>query len=385
VIERELEVLLEPLERFETVRRKAARMGDRLADLSYANPYGGIQEAARAALREALESERLLSLQYAPFGGQTLSRRAVADSLRQSHNLDFTFEDVILTPGAMGALHLALQASGRRGQEVMIVRPCWLDYPLYATSLGLVPVMVPLASSTFDLDADAIADGLNERTCAIVLSHPANPTGRNYSRPALEELGDVIRSAESRLGCEVTVIADETHRDFVSNGDYVSLTSVHDRTLVVYSFGKYHFMQGQRLGYAATSPPHPARRETATELVRWTRITGLATPTAVMQRAVPTLLALRHEQTWLERSRRQLVDALTSAGHDVVEPQATMFVYVRTPPRYDDFDFVERLAQAGVLVLPAPVFHHTGYFRIALTGSESMLERAIPVLASFAP
>ena len=67
MIEPQVEVLLEALERFEAIRRKFARMGEKLVDLSYANPYGGIQEAARAALREALESERLLSLQYAPF------------------------------------------------------------------------------------------------------------------------------------------------------------------------------------------------------------------------------------------------------------------------------------------------------------------------------
>jgi aspartate aminotransferase len=385
VIEPQVEVLLEALERFEAIRRKFARMGEKLVDLSYANPYGGIQEAARAVLREALESERLLSLQYAPFGGQTFSRRAVADSLRRTHHLDFNFEDVILTPGAMGALQLALHASGRRGHEVIIVYPCWLDYPLYASSLDLIPIMVPLAPPAFDIDVAAIARALNERTCAIVLSHPANPTGRNYGRPALEQLAETIRSAESRLGSTVTIIADETHRDFVPDGEYWSLASVYDRALVVYSFGKYHFMQGQRLGYVATSPRHPTRHETAAELVRWTRITGLATPTALMQRALPSLLTLRHEQGWLAHWRRRLVDELTSAGHDVVEPQATMFVYVRTPPGYDDFDFVERLARSGVLVLPAPVFHHTGYFRIALTGSESMLEKALPVLASFAP
>lgn len=85
----DLEQLLEPLERFEALRRKMVRTGDRLVDLSYANPYGGIQETARAVLRRALEEERSLSLQYSPFGGQTLGRRAVADRLGRSHALDF--------------------------------------------------------------------------------------------------------------------------------------------------------------------------------------------------------------------------------------------------------------------------------------------------------
>jgi aspartate aminotransferase len=64
----------------------------------------------------------------------------------------------------------------------------------------------------------------------------------------------------------------------------------------------------------------------------------------------------------------------------VVPPDATLFVYVGVPADRDDFEFVGELASSGVLVLPAPVFHHAGYFRLALTGSEEMLERALPIL-----
>ena len=65
----DLEELLEPLERFEAIRRKVAKLGDRLCDLSYANPYEGVSDAVRAAIRASLDDERLLDLQYSPFGG----------------------------------------------------------------------------------------------------------------------------------------------------------------------------------------------------------------------------------------------------------------------------------------------------------------------------
>jgi aspartate/methionine/tyrosine aminotransferase len=110
VIPAELEPLLEPLERFERIRRGVARLGDRLCDLSYANPYEGAARGAREALRHTLDEERQLDLQYAPFGGQTLARRAAADALRESHGLPFAAGDVVLTPGAMSALHIALRS-----------------------------------------------------------------------------------------------------------------------------------------------------------------------------------------------------------------------------------------------------------------------------------
>jgi aspartate aminotransferase len=380
----ELEDLLQPLERFESIRRRAVRLGNRLCDLSYANPYGGAQQAARAAIRSALDDERQLDLQYAPFGGQTLARRAVADALRASHGLPFRFDDVILTPGAMSALQLALRATGRPAGEVVVPVPCWLDYPLYVRALGLRPVLVPLTSGTFDLDATALADAITQRTCAVLLSHPANPTGRNYTEAQLAELAEAVRVAEARLSAEVTLIADETHRDFTEAGQYHSAAVYWGRSVVIYSFGKYHFMQGQRLGYVATSPSHPARTAMASELTRWTRITGIATPTALMQRAVLRLLTLRHDQAWLAGWRQRVIQQLVADGYTVVEPDATLFIYVRTPGGGDDFTFTAELAAEGVLVLPAPVFHHRGYFRLSLTGSEDMLEAALPVLRKFA-
>jgi aspartate aminotransferase len=380
----ELERLLQPLERFESIRRRVVRLGDRLCDLSYANPYAGAERQVREAIRSALDDERLLDLQYSPFGGQTLARRAAADALRASHALPFTFGDVILTPGAMSALHLTLLTAGRTGGEVVFPVPCWLDYPLYVRATGLVPVRVPLAPGTFELDVAAVAGAISERTCAVLLSHPANPTGRNYAPAQLAALAEAIRHAEERLGCEVTLIADETHRDFTTAGEYHSAARFWERTVIVYSFGKYHFIQGQRLGYAATSPRHPARKAVSDEMARWTRITGIATPTALMQRTVPKLLALRHDQAWLARWRQRLVQQLTVDGYTVVEPNATLFVYVQTPPDYDDFEFITELASEGVLALPAPVFHHTGYFRLSLTGSEDMLEAALPILKRFA-
>ena len=382
----DLEALLEPLERFEAIRGRVARLGDRLCDLSYANPYEGARQTARQALKDTLDDERQLDLQYAPFGGQTLARRAAADALRESHGLPFTGADIVLTPGAMSALHLALRVAGGAGREVVIPTPCWLDHPLYARFLGLEPKLVPLPEGRFELDVESLARAISERTCALLLTHPGNPTGRNHNADALSQLGDELHRAEERLGCRVTLIADETHRDFVPPGEYTSAGAFFERTIVVYSFGKYHFMQGQRLGYAAVWPNHPEREAVAAEMVRWTRIAGLATPTALMQRALPRLLALRHDHSRLAPLRQRLLEALGGAGYEFAEPDGTVFVYVRTPPGHDDdFAFVEELARRGVLALPAPVFHHSGYFRLTLTATEDMLARALPVLDELAP
>jgi aspartate aminotransferase len=272
--------ILEPLERFEALRRRAVRLGDKLCDLSYANPYAGAHEGAIAALEAALRDRRLLDLQYAPFGGHTISRRLVADALRSSHALPFAYRDVILTPGAMAALQIALLATVERGTDVVVPTPCWLDYPTYVRHVGATPVRVPAMRDDGTLDVAAIAASITERTRAVLLAHPGNPTGKNNSVETLSALGNAIAKRADELGIAVTLIADETHRDYTPAGGYESLTRHYARTVLTYSFGKYHFMQGQRLGYAAVSPRHPTRDALAAELERWTRIAGIATPDA---------------------------------------------------------------------------------------------------------
>jgi aspartate aminotransferase len=376
----ELERLLRPLESFEEIRRRAVRLGDRLCDLSYANPYEGVADRTRGALRETLADERLLDLQYSPFGGQTAIRRVVADALTTSHGLPFAFDDIVLTPGAMAALHLALRGSGEPGDEVVIPVPCWLDYPLYARYAGLEPVLVGLADGSFTLDADAIAGAITARTSAVLLSHPSNPAGQNYNIESLTALAEALALAEQRTGRPVTLIVDEAHRDFTSPGSFRSASALWPTTLIVYSFGKYHFMQGQRIGYIAVSPRHPKRAELSRDLVRWVRITGFCTPTALMQRALPRLMSLRHDYNWVACWRERFVTALSAGGYATTSPDATLFLYIATPGSQDDFEFTRALADAGVLVLPAPLFHHRGYFRLSLTGSERMLEQALPIL-----
>jgi aspartate aminotransferase len=375
----DLDSMLRPLEEFETIRRRAVLLGDRLCDLSYANPYEGVEARTRQVLRQALDQERLLDLQYSPFGGRTLARRAVADDLHVRYQQPFAYEDIVLTPGAMAALHVALRTVGAPGDEVIIPTPCWLDYPLYARYLGLTPVLVPLAGPDFQLDADPVATAVTPRTCAVLLSHPANPTGRSYGVESITALATALQQAAERAGRTVTLIADEVHRDFVP-GTYRSIAEAYDATVIVYSFGKYHFLQGQRTGYLAVSPRHPTRRELASDAVRWSRTMGFCTPTALMQAALPALLRLRHDLTSITRWRERMTCELRRAGYRLTPADATLFLYVATPEGWDDFDFIRALAAARVLALPAPLFHHRGYFRLSLTGAARMLEGGLAAL-----
>jgi aspartate aminotransferase len=378
---------LAPQERFEELRRRhAAAAGRRLSDLAYANPYEGPPEAVVAAIKRALEparGRRALDLQYTPYGGATIPRRLVAEQLAITHDARFRFRHVVLTPGAMAALKLVFRAlrTGRGGDQVLVPYPCWMDYPLYLAELGMEPVLVPLDRRTHRLDLDRIESAIGPRTRALVLSQPANPTGILYRDEELAALGGVLLSASRRHGA-IALISDECHRDIrFTEGPFPTPLCHYPFTFVVHSLGKSTLVQGQRIGYVAAPPAlAPAALDRITTLLeRLCRAMGFCTPTALMQLALGDLLRFKPDLGAFARRRSLVVEALSGAAYELVPSEATFFLYPRVPCG-DDVAFVERLAERGVLVLPAAVFHDTGHFRISLTASDEMIERALDVL-----
>jgi aspartate aminotransferase len=377
-----LESLLIAQERYQCVQDAAyRRCGQDLCDLGYANFHGGPPATVLQALRDCLQELRPFDLQYTPYGGATITRRLIAQHLTRSHGLPFLWRNVIMTPGAMAALHILFRALRAEAScsDVIVVTPCWLDYVLYLTDLGFRPVLVPLAPRTLRLDVSRIADAISAETCAIVLSQPANPTGKVYWPDELSELAAVLNA---RSDNQIVLISDECHRDTVFQGSrFVSPAGFYDTTCIVYSFGKAFHIQGQRIGYIAVSPKLRNSAAVSRLLERLCRVTGFCTPTSLMQLAVRRLLSLKLDIEPIARRREMVVGTLREAGYAIEPSEGTYFLYPESPTP-DDLAFVELLAQNGVLTLPASVFHHRGHFRVSLTAPDSQIEKALQVMVA---
>jgi aspartate aminotransferase len=376
-----LERWLAPQERFDALRAEAMRHGGaEFADLAYANPLEGPPKAVIDAMRAVLDEGSALDLQYTPYGGATVPRRLVARALATATGLPYRFSDVVLTPGAMGALTLVMRwlagsCAGRVG-EVILPTPCWLDHPLYVEAAGLRPVLVPLDPQTLRLDLAAIERALTDDTVAIVLTQPGNPTGLLHSSEELTALGAML-AARAR---PPLLVSDEAHRDIVFDDHaFVSPAARYAETVVVHSFGKTALLQGQRVGYVAVSPRMTGGEAMARDLVRLCRVTSLYAPTALMQRVIGCLVELRPDLTQFRERRRRATNALVEMGLELVPSEATFFLYPRAPGG-DSEGLARTLARRGVLVLPAELFHHQGHVRLSLTCTDAALERALDVM-----
>jgi len=332
-----------------------------------------------AALRGQLEPQN--PQWYAYKLDERPAQEAAAAGLRQRTGIGFLPEDVHLTNGAFAALTVAIKLMGDPGDELIFLSPPWFFYEAIILAEGLTPVRVKVNPATFDPDLDAIAAAITPRTRAVLINSPNNPTGRIYSPEVLQGLAETLTALSRRYGRDITLISDESYSRILFDGNrHHSPAAYYPHTFVIYTYGKTLLTPGQRMGYIALPPNMPDREAWRPVLIAGRHLTGYAYPNALMQYALPELEMLSIDLEALRARRDRLVPALRGMGYELHVPQGTFYLLPRSPMA-DDVAFVKRLAAGNVFVLPGAAVEMPGYFRISLTASDDMVERALPVFA----
>jgi aspartate aminotransferase len=145
-------------------------------------------------------------------------------------------------------------------------------------------------SPTTPPSVDAIGRGITERTRAIVVNSPNNPTGRIYPPDVLRKLADVLSEASERIGRPIYLVSDESYNRILFDGNqFDSPTSFYPRSFLVYTYGKSLLTPGQRIGYLALSPSMPERELVRGAVFMMLLAAGYAFPSVVLQRALADL------------------------------------------------------------------------------------------------
>jgi aspartate aminotransferase len=302
----------------------------------------------------------------------------VVESLRKRHGIEFEAADISMTSGAFAALAATLRAVVDPGDEVIYLSPPWFFYVPMILSLGGTPVRVELSQPGFELPIDALERAITERTRAIIVNSPHNPSGRILQPDELQDLARVLENAPN----PIYLLSDEAYSRILFDGRPFHTPLVHyDRSFLLYTYGKTLLTPGQRIGYIAMPPTMPDREGLRQALFTAQVANGWAFPNAVMQYAVGDLERASIDVGALQRRRDRIVGALREMGYETVTPMGTFYVVVRSPLA-DDVAFAERLAQENVFVMPGNVFELPGWFRISLTANDDMVDRALPVFES---
>ncbi len=361
----------------EGARLKQERGEENVFDFTLGNPTVEPPAALHERLREIAEYPEPGMHRYMNNAGYDETRAAVAARLQADSGKPVSKDHVIMTCGAGGALNVVLKTILNPGEEVIILTPFFVEYKFYIDNHGGVPVEVSCNLEDFQPDLDAIAAAINEKTRAIIINSPNNPTGVIYPPETLQGLGALVDEHEKTSGQQIYVISDEPYARLSYDMAVPPVFAGIRNSVVVTSHSKDLALPGERIGYLAACPEMTGVDQFMEGAVFCNRVLGFVNAPALMQRLVAGLQNESVDIAAYRRKRDLLYDRLTELGFTTVRPEGGFYFFPRAPID-DDIAFVSKAQEFGLLLVPGAGFGAPGFFRIAYCIDDDVIERSLP-------
>ena len=360
----------------EGIRLKKQFGEENVFDLSLGNPVIEPPDQVQAALVQAAKDISPGLHRYMPNAGLQDVREAIAKTLSNECQLSLSANDLVMVCGAAGGLNITLKTLLDSGDEVLIFAPYFVEYLFYADNHGGKAVAVK-THDDFTLDMDALKDALSEKTKAVIVNSPNNPTGVVYSREELKQLAEVLKAHSEKTGKAVYLISDDPYKKITFDGvEAVNILELYENSIYITSHSKDIALPGERIGFVAVHPKCEDAGNLMAGLIFSNRVLGFVNAPALIQRVVKNVQGVTVDVEQYKKKRDFLYGELTRIGYDVVKPQGAFYFFPKSPID-DEVKFVKKLAEKKVLVVPGRGFGCPGYFRISYCLPDSVIEGSI--------
>lgn len=346
-----------------------------------------IKKAAIAAINEGFTK-------YTPAAGTVELRKAVAKKLKEDNGLDYDYTQIVISNGAKHSLVNALMAIVNPGDEVIIPAPFWLSYAEMVRIAGGTPVIVyTKAENNFELSREVLESAYTEKTKAVIVTTPSNPTGMVLTEKCLREIADFA------VEKDIIVIADEIYEKLIYSKDkkHISIASfgkeIYERTITVNGVSKSYAMTGWRIGYTASS-------KQIAKLMASMQSHMTSNPNSIAQMAA--LAAIEGPQDCVEDMREKfeerrdyIYDRVAKMPYlKTLKPEGAFYLFVDFSgtygKKYNDI-VLESAAQIGALLLdeeliavvPCADFGMPDYIRFSYATSNENIKKGMDRLEDF--
>lgn len=321
---------------------------------------------------------------YTSNSGLPELRQALSEYLESHDGLSYARDSgLLITVGVSEALDLAMRAILEPGDEVIMPDPCYVSYPACAYLAGGVPIQVPtIEQNDFKIKAGDIEKLITERTKAILIGYPANPTGATMTKAELSQIAELAQKHD------LMVISDEVYGQLVYGVEhtcFASLPGMKKRTILLNGFSKAYAMTGWRIGYAAAEP------EIIQAMTKIHQYTMLCAPIMSQMAAIEALKGTGDEVQEMVRDydqrRRVMVKGFRDIGLSCFEPGGAFYTFpsIKVTGMTSE-DFAERLLfEEKVAVVPGTAFGQCGegYIRCCYATSLPEIEEALKRMGKF--
>ena len=353
-------------------------------DYTLGNPSVPVPDAVNKTMIELLSTKSSIELHgYSQSLGIPEVRVKVAASLNRRFNMNYTMDHIFMTSGAAGAIAHAVRLVTVPGDEILTFAPFFPEYNPYVNLSGAVLKVVPADVKNFQINFEAFESMINEKTMAVLVNTPNNPSGICYSTNTIEKLASILKQKSEQYSHVIYLISDEPYREIVFEGvDAPYVSKFYDHTISCYSFSKSLSIPGERIGYVAINPKCEGADKMAVMCGQISRGIGHNCPASLIQLAVAENLDLTADMSVYEKNMNILYNELTDLGFECVKPGGTFYIF---PKAFEDdaIAFCEKAKRYDFIGVPSDSFGCPGHFRLAYCISTEKVERSLEALRRF--
>ena len=348
---------------------------DNVYDFSIGNPDLDPPAEVVEAIKEIAADTSPMCHGYMPNPGYMQARQAMAEKTSLEQGTAVPADCVIMSVGAAGAMNCVFKALLNDGDEEIVPAPYFAEYGHYCANHGGTLRPVP-TKNDFSLDTDAIKAALTEKTAAVIINSPNNPTGRIYSREEIQALSAVLTAHGEKTGRYPYIVCDEPYRAITYGGKKVApVFPEYRQAVVVTSFAKNLSVPGERIGYIAVNPASDDASEMVAACILATRILGFVNAPAFFQKVIARSWNARCDYSLYEKRCREIMEIMDYAGLQYAKPEGAFYLFVKVPEGWngDDMAFTEHLKKFNILCAPGTGFGGKGWFRISYCVAEKTI------------
>lgn len=373
-------------ELFEYGKKRKSEIGaENVFDFSLGNPSVPAPGIVNEEIKRLIDTDSSLSLHgYTSAQGDLGVRSAIANYINETYGESVTADCLYMTVGAAAALTSAITALVSQGEEVIVPAPYFPEYKVFIERGGAKIHAVSSMEGSFMLDLDAIEAAISEKTAAIIINSPNNPTGVVYTEENIKALAELLKKKEKELGKPIYLFSDEPYRELVFGGLLVPyLTKYYDDTVVCYSYSKSLSLPGDRIGYVLVSPRMTDFISVYQAVCGAARALGFVCAPSLFQKIIPACLGTTSDVAIYDRNRRLLLESLSEYGFTLVPPDGAFYLFIKAPTG-DATEFCERAKKFEILIVPSDDFGAPGYARLAYCVKTEEIEAALPAFRALA-
>lgn len=362
-------------ELFEYGKKKKQIIGDdKVYDFSIGNPSVPSPKIVNDTLKELIDTTPATILHgYTSASGDNFVKEKIAEYINSKYNANVNSSLIYMTCGAAASLSITFRALLNKGDEVIVIAPYFPEYKVFVENAFGKVVIVNSEIPSFLPNFEELERSISEKTKAIIINSPNNPTGVVYNEKIISKLSEILIKKEKEFKKNIYLISDEPYRELVYGDIYVPyITNYYHNSIVCYSFSKSLSLPGERIGYILVSP----KLQNASEIYKCIcgagRSMGFVCAPALFQYILPKCLGYTSDITIYEENRNILYNELTKYGYELVKPDGAFYIFMKSLDE-DAYRFSEKAKEYNLLLVPSDSFGVKGYMRISYCVSQKQI------------